>query len=342
VPTPIRAAILAEAESAHVENYVRAAAVATGVERVGMVDPAGAWLALGNQLAPGRFEGFRSAPELLARGRPDLAIVTYAADRAPAAIATALEAGCHVLAEKPACTRPADFARLARTADAKHRHLLLALANRAHPLVRQARELVRQGALGRPYAAHLHLIADQTRLRDPAYAKSWFASRSRAFGGFLAWLSIHYVDLLPFLTGSRYQEASAMIRKANRMPFDVEDSVAATFAMEDGLIASLHGGYYLDRGYQAALLLWGSGGWLRLALHGATRRVLEWRRYQGDGPTESAELDGPDAYALLVQAEVDAIARNTPPPASAGECLHLLETLAAAYRAATEGKTQRI
>lgn len=342
MPTPLRAAILAETESAHVENYVRAAAAATGVEQVGMVDPAGAWLALGNQLAPGRFHGFRSVPDLLARGRPDLAIVSYAADRSPPAIAAALEAGCHVLAEKPACTRPADFARLARTADSKHRHLLLALANRAHPLVRQARDLVRQGALGRPYAAHLHFIADQTRLRNPAYAKSWFASRARGFGGFLAWLGIHYIDLLQFLTGSRYREASAMIRNANRTPFDVEDSVAATFAMEDGLVASLHGGYYLDRGYQAALLLWGSGGWLRLALRGATRRVLEWRRYQGEGPAESAEMEGPDAYALLVQAEVDAIARNAPPPASSGECLHLLETLAAAYRAAAEGRTQRI
>ena len=41
----------------------------------------------------------------------------------------ALDAGCHVFAEKPACVRIEDFIPLVQKADARHLNLMLALAN---------------------------------------------------------------------------------------------------------------------------------------------------------------------------------------------------------------------
>ncbi|GIS60415.1 MAG: hypothetical protein CM1200mP2_26400 [Planctomycetaceae bacterium] len=48
-------------------------------------------------------------------------------------IRQALEAGCHVFAEKPACLNAGEFAKLVKLADTKHLHLMLALANRTNP-----------------------------------------------------------------------------------------------------------------------------------------------------------------------------------------------------------------
>ena len=76
----------------------------------------------------------------------------------------ALEAGCHVFCEKPSCVRAADFARLVRKAQQKHRHLMLALANRTHAPVKEARRLVRDGKLGKLYAVEAHLVADQSHV----------------------------------------------------------------------------------------------------------------------------------------------------------------------------------
>ena len=42
---------------------------------------------------------------------------------APPAISAALDAGCHVLAEKPSCVRADDFAALVRKAEAKLKRL---------------------------------------------------------------------------------------------------------------------------------------------------------------------------------------------------------------------------
>lgn len=66
----------------------------------------------------------------LADHKPGMALVKLEAVQAPPVIRAALEANCHVLAEKPSCVRVEDFEPLVRLADMKHRHLMLALANR--------------------------------------------------------------------------------------------------------------------------------------------------------------------------------------------------------------------
>ena len=69
---------------------------------------------------------------------------------------------------------PADFEALTRKAQGKHRHLMLALANRVHAPVREARRLIRTGKLGKIYGVEIHLVADQTRLKSEDYRKAWY------------------------------------------------------------------------------------------------------------------------------------------------------------------------
>jgi predicted dehydrogenase len=88
---------------------------------------------------------------MLDREKPLMAIVSLEARLAPPAVEAALNAGCHVMAEKPACVRIEDFAHLAALAQRKQRHLMLALANRLNPEVREARRLIQEGKIGRIY-----------------------------------------------------------------------------------------------------------------------------------------------------------------------------------------------
>src|SRR5438876_483608 len=83
---------------------------------------------------------------------------------APPVIDAALDAGCHVFAEKPSCTHAEDFEKLVRKAERTHRHLMLAVANRSHAPVREARRLIQAGKLGKVYGVEAHLVTDQTRL----------------------------------------------------------------------------------------------------------------------------------------------------------------------------------
>src|SRR5207248_6975460 len=135
-------------------------------------------------------------------------------------------AGCHVFAEKPSCVRAEDFEPLVRKAQRKHRHLMLALANRLHPCVAEARRLLRDGRLGKVYGAEVHLVADQTRLTRESYRKEWFCSKARAGGGHLIWLGIHWLDLALYLTGLKVEQVTGFTGVVGGQPLDVEDSAA--------------------------------------------------------------------------------------------------------------------
>src|SRR5262249_13332816 len=158
-----------------------------------------------------------------------------------------------------------DFAQLTRTAQQKHRHLMLALANRLHAPVREARRLLQEGKLGKVYGVEVHLVADQTRLKREAYHKSWFAQKARAGGGHLIWLGIHLLDLALHVTGLKVRQVAGFAGVVGGQPIDVEDSAAVALRFDNGSFGTLTSGYYLDKGYHSHLQIWGEHGWLRLA-----------------------------------------------------------------------------
>ena len=66
----------------------------------------------------------------------------------------ALEAGKHVVVEKPVATDRAGAESLMEIARRTGRHAAVALTYRGYPMVRQARDLVRDGRLGRLRLVH--------------------------------------------------------------------------------------------------------------------------------------------------------------------------------------------
>src|SRR5262249_45261121 len=154
--------------------YFDALAKAEEVESVVLADPSGGTVAQAEKVLGAKLnETFRDSRTMFRQGRATMALVSLEAAIAPPEIHAALDAGCHVFAENPACVRAEDFERLVRKADSKHLNLMLALANRIHAPVREARRLVEAGIFGKIYGVEMHLIADQTRLKNEEYRKSW-------------------------------------------------------------------------------------------------------------------------------------------------------------------------
>lgn len=336
---PITVGVLTGAGAAHLQNYLTALADIDEVTAVALADPSGQSVAVARKALGGKLvETFDSYADLLRRRKPTMALVTLEAATAPPVIDAALDAGCHVYAEKPACVRPADFAALVHKADSKHRLLMLALANRITPPIVEARRLIRSGKLGQVYGLDMHLIADQTRLKNPAYHRTWFASKDRAGGGHLIWLGIHWLDLAMYLTGARVTEVAGLTANVGRQPIDTEDSAAMVLRFDNGTLGTITSGYYLDRGKQSDLIVWGSKGWLDLDPYRTPplRWSLDGREQAYDGPTQ------PSGYTPYVRACVRAAAGQQEPPISNADGLHVLQTVFACYRAAETGQTQKV
>lgn len=341
-------ALVQRPHSRHRAFFLEALRVNDDVGAVALLDPNGD--SPGSTAAEARsllkdkpLRVYADLDSLLRAESPAMAIATLTGAEAPAAIAPLLEAGLHVLAEKPACVDPQDFARLVDLADRRQRQLMLALCNRIAGWVPDARRIVQQDGIGRLYAARVLNVADQARIWQPR-TRDWSFRKADAGGGHLLWLGIHWLDMLLYLTGERVAEVQAMAGNVGGGPIDVEDLATVALRFAGGAQASLISGYVLDADKQIDLTLWGSKGWLRFDMLAA---AIDWHSAADTmhgAPNRRLTYDtaGGDVYTYFTRACLRACLDGTPPPITAAEGLEVLRVIFAAYRAAETGQTVKL
>ncbi|HUR51812.1 MAG TPA: Gfo/Idh/MocA family oxidoreductase [Mycobacteriales bacterium] len=187
--------------------------------------------------------GAGSVEELLAAELDVLHVTTPNHLHAPYALA-ALEAGVHVVLEKPVGLDP-DEARTLLEA-ARQRELVVAVpfVYRFYPVVRHAREMVRGGEIGDLRLLHGHYLQDW--LSSPGDA-NWRVDHtqggaSRAFAD----IGSHWCDLAQFVTGSRIvrvlARTSTVVAErspASRESFAAPDLDGPTVAVQTEDVATL-------------------------------------------------------------------------------------------------------
>lgn len=340
MPKKIKVGFITNADGAHVTAYLSALAATEACSEVVMADSDHKWDSTAkSSLKTKLTQTYGDYRQMLAREKPDMVIITLEARTAPPVIDAALDAGCHVFAEKPSCIRAEDFEPLAFKAESKHLNLMLALANRLNPEFQFARELIQSGRIGKIYGVDMHLIADQTRLTRKTYQDTWFADRKRAGGGHLIWLGIHWLDLAMHMTGSPISTVSGMTSNTGGQPINTEDSAVSTLRFESGFLGTMTSGYYLDRRYHSGIKAWGSKGWLHLQQ--MLDKPLHWYENGGAHAGKVQEFTGsksPRGYTPYVQAAVEACANGTEPPISVDDSLRALRTVFSIYKSAETGK----
>lgn len=342
MPKTIPVAVLTDAGGAHLGAYFEALASCSEAEGVALCDPSQDSVALAREKLGDKLTAVFDAPDKLFRnGTPKLALISTEARQAPPLIQQSLEAGCDVFAEKPACVRVEDFARLTEQAAAGGQHLMLALANRLNPAVLKARELIEAGTFGRPYGIEIHMVADQTRLTRSSYQQSWFADRNRSGGGHLAWLGIHWIDLGQLFVNSPVNKVAGFTGNLGGQPLQIEDAASLALQFENGALGTMTSGYYLDRGYHSHIRMWGSSGWIEYTewMGNRQRPPLYWQTHEGKREEYQPGADEPSGYTPWVGACLRASAGLAPPPITGSECLQVLKVVFGGYRAAREEET---
>ncbi|MEO7650829.1 MAG: Gfo/Idh/MocA family oxidoreductase, partial [Bryobacteraceae bacterium] len=122
-----RVGLITEAGGAHLSSYLESLAQAEEVTAVSLSDPSGDSEALARKTLGTKLTAvFKDPRALLRQEKPQMALVSMEAVHSPPAIEAALDAGCHVLSEKPGCVRAEDFEKLTRKAKSKGLPLVLA------------------------------------------------------------------------------------------------------------------------------------------------------------------------------------------------------------------------
>jgi predicted dehydrogenase len=146
--------------------------------------------------------------------RDDVALVDVCTpgDTHAAIAIAALEAGKHVLCEKPLANTVAEaeaMAEAAARAAAKGVRSMVGFTYRRVPAIGLARKLVADGRLGD--IRHVRAQYLQDWIADPAAPMSWRLEKDKAGSGALGDIGAHIVDLTQFITGQTLTGVSALL-----------------------------------------------------------------------------------------------------------------------------------
>jgi predicted dehydrogenase len=150
---------------------------------------------------------YASLDDLLADDRVDVVHIATPNHLHVPQVRAALEAGRHVVCEKPLATTAADSAELLRLAEASGLVHCTNFNLRYYPLVQHARALVASGELGRPYHAQGGYLQDWL-LQDT----DWNWRLDPAAGGELRAIGdigSHWIDIVEFVSGLRVEAVLA-------------------------------------------------------------------------------------------------------------------------------------
>lgn len=212
----------------------------------------------------------------------------------------ALDAGKHVLCEKPLASTLDEAAAIARAAADSSGTFLMAFMRRFDATWASVADRVAAGEIGEP------LLVRSTG-RGPGLPPEW-ALDPQTSGGLIAEVNSHDLDSIRWFSGQELESVYAVGRAAKRSDLAQRfpgfvDLVLATFELSAGALAQLDGACPADYGYDARLEVYGSEG---VAFAGDPRRgsallvrrgeavaepVLSWRDlFDGAYRAEDAHL----------------------------------------------------
>ncbi|WP_448061508.1 Gfo/Idh/MocA family protein [Cellulomonas hominis] len=149
---------------------------------------------------------------LLERTDVDLVDICSPGDTHATMAIAALDAGKHVLCEKPMANSVAEAELMAQAADraaARGVRAMVGFTYRRVPAVALARELVAEGRIGQVRQVRARYLQDW--LADPQTPLSWRLDKQRAGSGALGDIGAHVVDLVQFVTGERLTSVTGLL-----------------------------------------------------------------------------------------------------------------------------------
>ncbi len=254
--------------------------------------------------------GWRSAEtdwkQLLTREDVHLVDICTPGDTHAEIAIAALDAGKHVLCEKPLANTVDEARAMVAAADraqARGVRSMVAFNYRRTPAVALARKLVADGRIGT--VRHVRATYLQDWIVDPEFPLVWRLQKDKAGSGALGDIGAHIVDMAQFVTGDRLTGVSALTEtfiKERPLP-SASSGLAATGSAERGEVTVDDAALFLGRftggavaSFEATRFANGRKNALRLEVNGSAgslafdfERMNELEFFDG---TDDADVAG--------------------------------------------------
>ncbi len=285
--------------------------------------------------------------EMLAREQPQLvAIATESGKHAQIAL-DCMEAGCHVIIEKPIALSLADADRILAKAKEKQVKVCACHQNRFNKSIQKIREALEKGRFGKLFYGTAHIRWNRSY---EYYARAKWRGTWEQDGGALMNQCIHNIDLLRWMMGDEIVEVCGMTDRMNHDYIDAEDFGIALVRFQNGTYGVIEGTTDIfPKNLEETLYLFGERGTVK-AGGNSVNIIEEWNFADYiDDPQEVKRCfheNPPNVYGYghtpLYADMIAAIREDRQPYVDAEAGRRALELVLAIYQSAAEGKTVRL
>ncbi|MGE7602785.1 Gfo/Idh/MocA family protein [Peribacillus sp. NPDC097675] len=205
---------------------------------------------------------------------------------APITIA-ALEAGKHVLCEKPMATSLKDAEKMNEAAAKSGKILMIGHNQRFVPSHQKAKKLIESGEIGKVYSFRTAFGHSGPETWSVDGRNSWFFKKDQAVIGAMGDLGVHKADLLRYVLGEEFVEVGAFVETSAKEQADVDDCAACILRTGSGIIGTLTASWSYAK-EDNATVIYAEKGVLRLEDDPKYSLIM----HHLDGKTENFELGG--------------------------------------------------
>jgi len=261
----------------------------------------------------------------------------------------ALEAGKHVLCEKPMALELEDTRKMMEAAEKAGKILMIGHNQRLLPTHRKARELLASGMIGTILS-----IQSNFRHAGPEYwsvnrsNSTWFFDKDKAHFGVLGDLGAHKLDIIRYLLDDEVEDICCeTVTRDKRYPngqlIDLEDNASAIFHMRNGAFGTMNVSWTNYGEEDNSTIIYGDKGVMKIFGDFADDIVVELRddtrvKYQvGAISTNTKQLK-----SGIIDDFVDSIINRREPTVTGKDGHNTLAVIVAGKKSAAERRWLKV
>jgi UDP-N-acetylglucosamine 3-dehydrogenase len=287
-------------------------------------------------------KAYTNYEELLADAKIDaVSVCTPNYLHAPISIA-ALNAGKHVLCEKPMATSRQEALSMILAAKNNGKKLMIGHNQRFVNSHVKAKRLIENGEVGKIYSFRTAFGHPGPEKWSADGEQSWFFIKDQAFIGAMGDLGVHKTDLIRFILGEEIVEVGAFVETSAKTNSDVDDNAVCVLKTESGVIGTLAASWSYVSKEDNSTIIYGEKAILRLEEDPDFSLIIHYK----NGETVKYELgqiqsneEGGQQSSYVIDQFINCILDGTEPPISGEEGMKSLNVIFAALES---NKTKQI
>lgn len=261
----------------------------------------------------------------------------------------ALNAGKHVLCEKPMATTLAECKAMVDAAKSNNKTLFIGQNQRLNKAHVMARKLLADGVIGRiiTYTSTFGHSGPEKWSIDVG-AESWFFNKDLAKMGAMADLGIHKTDLIRFLTSDDIVEVTAKLECLDKCgvdgsPISLDDNAFCIYKMKNGAIGVMRASWTFYGEEDNSTIIYGTKGIMKIFQNPTF--AIEVIYEDGDRTfyqTDRMQTNEDQTYSGVIDAFVSGVMNNEAPQISGEDVLESMRAVFSAIESAEKGRTVKV